>query len=73
MPVWASPDTLFNYSWTNSGASPSEKTALNATHLCHKSMDEGMFFLPLRWTKRIAAAGQRRWSFLLGGLNSFAI
>ncbi|MCX5921042.1 MAG: hypothetical protein NTW61_06985 [Candidatus Melainabacteria bacterium] len=32
-----------------------------------------MFFLPLRWTERVAAAGQRRRSFLLGGLNSYAI
>jgi len=27
-----------------------------------------MLFLPLRWTERIAAAGQRRWSFLLVGM-----
>ncbi|MCX5919990.1 MAG: hypothetical protein NTW61_01500, partial [Candidatus Melainabacteria bacterium] len=30
-------------------------TALNATPLCHKGMDEGMFFLPLRWTERIGS------------------
>ncbi|MCX5921393.1 MAG: hypothetical protein NTW61_08800 [Candidatus Melainabacteria bacterium] len=39
---------------TNSGASPS-KTVLNANPLCHKGIDGGMFFLPLRWTERIGS------------------
>ncbi|MCX5920885.1 MAG: hypothetical protein NTW61_06165 [Candidatus Melainabacteria bacterium] len=54
--VWQPPDTLFNYFWTNSGASPYGKTALNATPLCHQTgIDGGMFFLPLRWTERIGS------------------
>ena len=45
MPVRASHDTLFNF-LDESEASPYGKTALKATPLCHKGIDEGMFFLP---------------------------
>ncbi|MCX5921431.1 MAG: hypothetical protein NTW61_08995 [Candidatus Melainabacteria bacterium] len=50
VPVWAPPDTPHKPRGTPYGG-----TALNATPLCHKGMDEGMFFLPLRWTERIGS------------------
>ncbi|MCX5921194.1 MAG: hypothetical protein NTW61_07755 [Candidatus Melainabacteria bacterium] len=31
------------------------KNPQKANPLCHKGMDEGMFFLPLRWTERIGS------------------
>jgi len=40
----------------NSGGIPL-KSPQKATPLCHKGIDGGMFFLPLRWTERI---GSRR-------------
>ena len=43
------------------------KDPQKATRLCHKGIDGGMFFLPLRWTKRRATAGQTHGSFLLVG------
>ena len=38
----------------NSGGTPL-KSPQKATHLCHKGIDGGMFFLPLRGTERISS------------------
>ena len=66
--LFGSPPTRFLITLDKFRGKPYGKTALNATRLCHQTgIDGGMLFLPLRWTKRIAAAGQRRRSFLLMG------
>ena len=56
VPVWAPPDTLFNFFGQIQGQAPRKDRPKSHPPIPrYASIDGGMFFLPLRWTERIGS------------------